>query len=48
MEEVISRFPHLAEKIVKDLDDQNLAKCREVGRSLKEIIDDNITDVKIR
>ena len=32
MEEVSLRFPHLNGRIFKSLDDQNVAKCREVSR----------------
>ena len=41
MEEVIQRFPHLAEQISEILDDQSLTKCRNVGRSWKKLIDAN-------
>ena len=41
MEEVFLRFPHLAESLYENLDDQNLSKCREVGQSWKSFIDDN-------
>ena len=30
MDEVLTRFPHVGEQIFANLDDQNLAKCREV------------------
>ena len=30
VEEVLNRFPHIGEQIFKNLNDQNLAKCREV------------------
>ena len=41
MEEVFLRFPHLAESLYENLDDQNLSKCREVGRSWNSFIDNN-------
>ena len=39
MEEVFSRFPHLAESLFEKLDNQNLSKCLEVGQSWKFFID---------
>ena len=39
MEEVFLRFPHLAESFFDKLDNQNLSKCLEVGRSWKSFID---------
>ena len=41
MEEVFLRFPHLAESLYENLDNQNLSKCREVGQSWKSFIDNN-------
>ena len=32
MDEIISRFPHLAEDIFDNLDDESLVKCKEIGR----------------
>ena len=39
-EELILRFPHLAERILEKLDNQSLVRCRFVGQSLKDLIDD--------
>ena len=39
MEEVLLRFPHLAESVFEELDNQNLSKCLEVGHSWKLFID---------
>ena len=39
MEEVCARFPFLAEEIMKELDYQSLAKCREVGRKICGFLD---------
>ena len=39
MEEVLLRFPHLAESVFEELDNQNLSKCLEVGQSWKLFID---------
>ena len=39
MEEVFLRFPHLGESIFQNLDNENLSKCLEVGRSWKSFID---------
>ena len=33
------RFPRLIESIIKELDNKSLSKCREIDRSLCEIID---------
>ena len=39
-EELTLRFPHLAEGILEKLDNQNLVRCRLVGLSIKDLIDD--------
>ena len=39
MEQVILRFPHLAEKIFAQLDNLSLAKCREVSKTWKSFLD---------
>ena len=39
MEEVIERFPHLGDKIMKELDYQSLVKCKEASRELCEFFD---------
>ena len=43
MEEVLERFPKLGEKIFEQLDDQNLSKCIEVHKTLRN----NILDQRI-
>ena len=40
MEEVFSRFPHLAEQIIEKLDSKSLTYCRVVGRSWQKFIDE--------
>ena len=37
--EIILRFPHIAEKIFEGLDDQSLTSCRLVEKSWKNVID---------
>ena len=39
MEEVMSRFPYLMERILKIMDDKGLVKCRELSRRLQGFID---------
>ena len=39
MEQVILRFPHLAEKIFAQLDNLSLARCREVSKTWKSFLD---------
>ena len=41
MEEVLSRFPHLGEKIFEELDNQVLTNCRTICKSWKDFIDQN-------
>ena len=41
MEEVLSRFPHLGEKIFEELDNQVLTNCRTICKSWKDFIDEN-------
>ena len=38
MDEIILRFPHLAEQIFSELDNKSLAKCRETDRSWQDVI----------
>jgi hypothetical protein len=38
MEEVIVRFPHLAEKILNSLSNKSLVGCPEVNKTWKEFI----------
>ena len=39
MEQVILRFPHLAEKIFAQLDNLSLTRCREVSKTWKSFLD---------
>ena len=39
MEEVILRFPHLGEQIFESLSNEDLIKCKEVGRSWLRFIE---------
>ena len=39
MEQVFLRFRHIGIQFFEKLDDSNLAKCREVGKSWKNFID---------
>ena len=39
LEETFWRFPHLAEQIFDEIDDQNLVKCREVNKWWQRFID---------
>ena len=40
MEAMFWRFPHIGEQIVGLLEDRSLAKCRDIGRSWMEFVDD--------
>ena len=40
MEAMFWRFPHIGEQIVGLLEDKSLAKCRDIGRSWMEFVDD--------
>ena len=40
MEELITRFPHVAEQIFEQLNNISLTKCREVEKSWQTFIDD--------
>ena len=40
MEELITRFAHIAEQIFPQLDNKSLANCREVAKSWQKFIDD--------
>ena len=42
MNEIILRFPHLMEQIIQKLDNEGLAKTREVARSLQTFMDSKI------
>lgn len=39
MEEIIFRFPHLAEQIFEELDSHSLVKCKKTSRTWNEFID---------
>ena len=39
MEEVLLRFDHLAKQVFEISDNETLTRCREVGRSWKNLID---------
>ena len=38
MDEIILRFPHLAEQIFSELDNKSVAKCRDTNRLWQDII----------
>ena len=40
MEAMFWRFPHIGEQIVGLLENKSLAKCRDIGRSWMEFVDD--------
>ena len=41
MEEVISRFPHIAEICFEELDNYNLIQCKVISQSWKNFIEEN-------
>ena len=41
MEELIARFPHIAEQIFQQLNNKSLTNCQEVSKSWLKFIDDN-------
>ena len=41
MEEIVIRFPMIAQQILEQLDNQNLTKCRTVNKMLCSSIDEN-------
>ena len=43
MEEIFRRFSGLGKRILQQLDDKNLAKCREVNKTWKKSIDQDKT-----
>ena len=43
MEEIFRRFSGLGKRILQQLDDKNLAKCREVNKTWKKFIDQDKT-----
>ena len=40
MEEVVLRFPHLAQNIFEKLDNQTVSKCHQTSRSFNALIND--------
>ena len=40
MDELLSKFPHLAEDVFENLDDESLVRCKEAGRSLSSFMDE--------
>ena len=41
MEEFLERFPEVGEEIFKQLNNQSLAKCKEVSRSQFKFLEEN-------
>ena len=41
MDELLSRFPDIAEDIFESLDDEKLVQCKEASRSLMSFIDED-------
>ena len=41
MDELLSRFPDIAEDIFESLDDESLVQCKEASRSLMSFIDED-------
>ena len=41
MDELLSRFPDLAEDLFENLDDESLLNCKEACRSMSSFLDDN-------
>ena len=41
MENLILRFPHIAQQIFEKLSDKSLTKCRQVGKLWQAFIDEN-------
>ena len=40
MDELLSRFPDIAEDLFESLDDESLVRCKEAGRSLSSFMDE--------
>ena len=40
MEEVVQRFPHLAQNIFEKLDNQTVSNCRQISRNCNALIND--------
>ena len=40
MEEILKRFPHLGENILKELNSKSLINCKEVDRTFKNFMKD--------
>ena len=48
MEDLIQRFPHIAEQILEQLDNKSLANCKTVSDSWQNFIEDrNFTWIRI-
>ena len=41
MDELLSRFPDIAEDIFESLDDESLVRCKESGRSISSFMEEN-------
>ena len=41
MDELLSRFPDLAEDMFENLDDESLLNCKEACRSMSSFLDNN-------
>ena len=41
MDELLSRFPDLAEDMFENLDDERLINCKEACKSMSSFLDDN-------
>ena len=39
MDEIVIRFPRIAHQIFEQMENQDLTKCREVGKNLRSSID---------
>ena len=40
MDQLLSRFPHIAEDVFENLDDESLVRYKEAGRSLSSFMDE--------
>ena len=41
MDQLLSKFPHIAEDVFENLDDESLVRCKEAGRSLSSFMDED-------
>ena len=41
MDQLLSRFPNIAEDIFENLDDESLVRCKESGRSISSFMEEN-------